>query len=137
LHNWIEDFDLRCYSSFYISLFASAFFLGQVLGTPFLAAQGDKHGRVYILKRVVLVSLVLHLMMLTVARKELWTSYVLLFFQGIVSNVRGSLAYLYGQETVHQKDTNLYGSLFNIVDALTMTLLCLYFKYISKHWIYS
>lgn len=37
LHNWIEDFDLRCASSLYVSLFASAYFLGQVLGTPFLA----------------------------------------------------------------------------------------------------
>ena len=28
LHNWIEDFDLRCGSKMYVGVFASAFFIG-------------------------------------------------------------------------------------------------------------
>lgn len=98
---------------------------------------GDKQGRVFVLKRIVAISLGLQAIMLTVARGALWPSYLVLFCHGLVSNVRGSLAYLYGQETVHRRDTSMFGSLFNIIDALTMTLLCIYFKYISKHWIHT
>jgi hypothetical protein len=58
IHNWIEDFNLRCVNKFYLGVFASAFFLGQVCGTPALAALGDKEGRVYVLKRIISASLV-------------------------------------------------------------------------------
>jgi MFS family permease len=108
-----------------------------VFGTPFLAHLGDKYGRVYMLKRVLLVSLGCTLLMLTVARRNIQLNFLLIFLNGFVSNVRGSLSFLYGQEIVKRKDTSIYGSIYNIVDALTLTLFALYFRFLTKHWEYA
>ena len=137
LHNWVEDYDLRCASKLYISLFASSYFFGQVFGTPLLAHMGDKYGRLYMLKRVIGASMVIMALMLIIGRSNLWISYTLIFCNGFVSNVRASLSFLYGQEIIHRRDSSLFGSLYNIVDAMTMILFTLYFRYITKHWIYS
>jgi MFS family permease len=58
LHNWHELFDLRCKSTLYVSMFAGSYFLGQVFGTTALAHLGDRYGRLYILRRVMLASFV-------------------------------------------------------------------------------
>ena len=136
LHNWVEVFDLRCSTKWYVGLFASSFFLGQVFGTTCLSHYGDSLGRLHVLRKILLCSLVFQFIMIFIS-KDLWLHYILIFCQGFISNVRGSLSYLYGQEIIHSRDSVLFGSLFNIVDALTMTLMTLYFKYISKNWEYS
>jgi hypothetical protein len=53
-----------------------------------------------------------------------------------MSSVRTSLSYLYGQEIVsNTRDATVMGSLFNIIDALTMVLMSLYFRFVSKYWV--
>lgn len=134
LHNWIEDFDLRCSPKWYIGLFGSLYFVGQVFGTPFMAHLGDKYGRVFMLKRVVLVTLACHVMMLTFAKGNITFNFMLIFLNGFVSNSRSSLSYLYGQEIVHRNDTSIYGSVIMMVDAMTMGFFALIFRYLTKHW---
>ncbi len=57
--------------------------------------------------------------------------------QGFISNIRASLSYLYGQEITPRENASFVGSVYNIFDALTMCWMSLYFRYISKDWLYS
>ena len=97
LHNWYEMFDLRCQSIIYVSLFAASYFFGQVFGTTYFASYGDRFGRVFMLRRVMIVSFFIQIA-LTIVSRSLISHYLLIFLQGFISNMRSSLAYLYGQE---------------------------------------
>lgn len=68
LHNWFEMFDLRCEWVMYVSLFATSYFMGQVFGTTTLASYGDKYGRVYIIRKIMLASLLLQAVLTFISR---------------------------------------------------------------------
>jgi MFS family permease len=136
LHNWYEMFDLRCQSVIFIGLFAASYFAGQVFGTTYFASYGDRYGRVTMLRRVMIASLLIQIS-LTLVSRSLISHYFLIFIQGFISNMRSSLAYLYGQEMTLKSHASFVGSIYNIVDALTMCWMSFYFKYVSKEWVYS
>ena len=135
LHNWHELFNLRCETSLLVGMFAGSFFLGQFFGTTALAHLGDRYGRIYVLRRLLPATFVLHAIILTFSRGSLPVHLPLLALLGFVSNLRSSSAYLYGQECTAQRDHTLVGSLFNIVDACTMIFMALGFKYVTKDWL--
>ncbi len=136
MHNWFEMFDLRCEWVMYVSLFAASYFMGQVFGTSTLASYGDRYGRVNIMRKVMLASLILQ-SILTFISRSLFYHYLIIFIQGFISNIRASLSYLYGQEISPKNKASFVGCVYNIIDALTMCWMSLYFRFISKDWIYS
>ena len=46
LHNWVQDFDIRCTSKWLIGLYGSSFFIGRLMGNMLLAHFGDSIGRI-------------------------------------------------------------------------------------------
>mmetsp|Transcript_6148 Transcript_6148/g.9877 ORF Transcript_6148/g.9877 Transcript_6148/m.9877 type:complete len:254 (+) Transcript_6148:84-845(+) len=50
LHNWIEEFDLRCSERWEIGLFGSIFFVGHVIGSIILSGLGDTVGRIPLMR---------------------------------------------------------------------------------------
>jgi MFS family permease len=95
LHNWIEDLDLRCASSWEIGFFGSAFFIGHVVGTTTLAKYGDIIGRIWMIKIGLLVSTIAYALVIFVSRSVAF-NYLLIFIFGMFSNVRVNIAFLYG-----------------------------------------
>jgi hypothetical protein len=70
--------------------------------------------------------------MITFMSSHAYTHYILLFLYGIVSCQRGSLCYIYGQETVISKDRIFFGCLYNSIDVLTVIVYCVLLYYVSK-----
>lgn len=131
----MQELDLVCASGWQIGFFGSAFFIGNVLGSCTLANLGDTVGRIRIL-RIVLTLNSLLLGLLLYASKNIYFHYILMFGYGVISNLRVNLGFLYGQEICVRSQKNMLGSLYNACDAASMFWIAIYFKFISKYWLF-
>jgi len=111
------------------------FFVGHVVGTSTLAKYGDTIGRIYPLKMGLIGSTMVYGFMIFVSHIPIF-HYILMFFFGMFSNIRVNIGFIYGQEIINSKHINVIGSLYNMIDGLTMIGASLYFKYLSKNWLY-
>ena len=134
LHNWIEQFDLRCASPFTLGFFAQFFFVGHILGTILLAKFGDKEGRIYTLRYALILSATLYFALLFISQ-DINLHYYLFFGLGFLGNLRNNVSYIYGQEIVHNRHSKIIGTFFNASDSLSMIFMALFYQYISRHWL--
>ena len=55
---------------------------------------------------------------------------------GICTAMRLNISYIYGSEVIKTTHATVIGSFYNVFDGCTMIISSIYFKYISKEWIY-
>jgi hypothetical protein len=99
LKNWMSDLNLRCVDKWFIGMFGTNFFVGQVTGAIMLSSYGDTIGRIFLIKFSQAVTLVSYIVIVFVTR-DLMVIYMLLFLIGLLSSWRLSLGYIYGQEII-------------------------------------
>ncbi|CDW80967.1 organic cation [Stylonychia lemnae] len=134
LNNLVEHLSLRCVESWEIGFMGSCYFIGAVFGNLFLSRLGDTVGRILMVRIGISLSLLLYAVILFVST-SLLLNYALVFLFGCLTSFRVGISYLYGQEIVRAKHSNMIGSLYNIFDSITMIMASLYYKYISDDYI--
>lgn len=61
---------------------------------------------------------------------------VIMFLNGVCASGRASVGYLYMIELTPKKYHAYVGTVLSILNCLTTVFGCIYFRYISKHWIW-
>ena len=68
---------------------------------------------------------------------SVYTIYVCMFVNGLSSFGRASTGYNYFSEFVPKDSQSTIGTIWIVMDALVYIFLTIYFRYISKNWIWS
>jgi MFS family permease len=126
--------NLQCADSFEIGLLGSAYFAGMALMMLFVTRLGDVLGRKWPTDISTLISVPITVGLLF--SENLWLSIGLLFIFGATCPGREQVAFVYMCELVPEKSRNIIGSLLLFVDGTTVGILALYFRFVSKNWLY-
>jgi len=101
LHNWIEEFHLRCSERWEIGLFGSIFFVGHVVGSIMLSNYGDTIGRISLMRIGQGATLFSYVYIVYLANNNVEV-YFFIFLMGLLSCWRLSLSFLYGSEVIDE-----------------------------------
>ena len=134
LHNWVQQIDLICVKDAKIGLIGSAFFIGWTSTLLFVPYYADKRGRKWIYFVSVLATTLL--MIGLSLSKSVNVTITLMFFLGVFNSGRTMVGYVYGNEFCTAKWQVVFGTCWNVGEAITYTLIAVYFDWISKYWWY-
>ncbi|CDW81334.1 solute carrier family member 5 [Stylonychia lemnae] len=133
LDNWFTTLNLECLSDTEVDLFHHCFIIGLVIGTLVFPRVGDIAGR----KKTYMIGLAIHILlsatMLILREPKLF--YAIIFLMGIEQPARFLIGYIYLSEMCQEKHRPLVLSLAFFVITQSVTFACLYFSFLSKHWI--
>jgi MFS family permease len=134
LDNWVDRLDLTCKSSTSIGLIGSMYLFGWSLGCLFIPRFGDLYGR----RKPFLVCMFLSLLVYLglILSQNLLLTTVLFALLGLCTPGKSNVAYIYVMEIVPAKKTTPVGTVLLIADGSTMIFLSIYFRFISKNWLY-
>lgn len=110
------------------------YFAGTTSFGIFVSRAGDLYGRKWPATISALIGLPLQVALLF--SKSALTTAVLVFFLGATDPGRGQVNFVMACELAPKKHRTKLGSLILFSDASTIMLLSLYFKYVSKDWVY-
>ena len=134
LDNWVSRYGLECVEPYRIALLGSMFFTGCTLFGVLVNRLGDIHGRKWPVRFSAILSIPIHGMLLI--SNDLTFTSVLFFLIGALSPGKCQVAFTYAGEFLKERDRQLIGSMILFCDSSAMVMLPLYFKLISKNWIY-
>lgn len=118
-----------------IGFLGTAFFIGVLIGSFFISHLGDTLGRIKTIQYSTSFTILADLFLIYIA-KGFYLSWLALFLIGFLSVARIYPAFLYTQEITPESLRNIAGSFNNVIDAFTMIVAALFFKYISKNWMH-
>ncbi|TNV79680.1 hypothetical protein FGO68_gene574 [Halteria grandinella] len=134
LNNWVEQLNLACENPYKIALLGSMYFAGAIASGLFVTRLGDTHGRKLPTLISAIVSIPIHLgLMLS---RNLNLSIALFFFLGLTRPGKMQVAFVYVSEMVPERYRRRVGSFILFFDGGSLIMFALYFKYISKSWLY-
>eukprot|EP00347_Sterkiella_histriomuscorum_P023726 403333595 len=111
LYNLVEELNLRCAENWEIGFLGSCYFMGAVFGNLFLSRLGDTIGRISMIRVGISLSMIIYVLFLFLST-SIVINYFLMFLFGSLTSLRVSVSYLYGQEIVKSKHSNMIGSLY-------------------------
>jgi MFS family permease len=116
-----------------IGLIGSMVFAGWMFGSLFVPRLGDLYGRKWPV-RLSLICAVLSYVAIILS-KDIKLIIGLMFVFGACCAGRYSTSYVYLSELMPAKNRTLACSATQFLDASTLILLTLYFRFLSKHWL--
>ncbi len=144
LHNWVDPLNLECTlyfdnlllgeKTYLIGLLGSIYFVGWLTAAFVVPRLGDILGR----KKPFIYSLAfsIPLYLGLILSRNIYVNITLFLFLGMCQEGKLSVCFVYLLEFMPIKYYNIIGTLFAIWEGLTLTCLAIYFRYISKEWIY-
>lgn len=134
LHNWVEKFDLVCVDAWKIGLIGSMYPFGWSLGCLFVPRLGDVLGRRLPFLVSVAISILLYFGVLV--SQTIYLNMALFFMIGMTMPGKTSVSYVYLLEMVPHEWKTAVGTMLMFADGSTMIIVSLYFRFVSKQWIY-
>jgi MFS family permease len=134
LHNWVEQLNLTCADSYQIGLLGSSFFAGMTVLVVIVTRLGDVIGRKWPTNVSTVIAIPITVGLLF--SKNLTLTIVLLFFFGATCPGREHVPFTYMCELVPERHRQIIGSVLLFADATTIGLIAVYFRFISKQWLY-
>ena len=116
-----------------IGLLGSMVFAGWMFGSLFIPRLGDLYGRKWPVVWSLLVAALTYLGV--ILSSDLKLTIVLMFFFGTCCAGRYSTSYVYLSELMPSSNRTLACSATQFIDASTLILLSLYFRFMSKQWL--
>eukprot|EP00347_Sterkiella_histriomuscorum_P020221 403338627 len=134
LNNWVQKLGLECVDPYKIGLLGTMYFAGWTISCAICPRLADLFGR----KKIAIISIGVSICCYVglIFSSNITLSIVLFFFFGLSSAGKSSNGYIYMMELIPQKNQTLIGTLMNFADGSTMIIMSLYFRFISKNWMY-
>ena len=134
LHNWVQRFSLECVEPYRIAMLGTLTFVGSTLMGIFVTRLGDIYGR----KIPTMISSIMAVPILAciLYSKNLYLTTILFFVMGSCGPGKTFVGFVYAGEMFPEKYRSIIGSIMLFTDSATMIILPLYFKFISKNWLY-
>lgn len=110
------------------------YFLGMAIFMIFVTRAGDVYGRKWPVNLSALASIPITIAILF--SKNIYLTTALLFLFGATCPGREQVSFVYMCELVPVKNRTIIGSILLFSDATTIGLLALYFRFLSKNWLY-
>ena len=134
LDNWVGRLDLFSKSTFQIGLIGSVYLLGWALGCLFVPRMGDIYGRRWPYLISMGISLLVYLALILSTNINLTT--VMFLLLGLTTPAKSNVCYIYLLEFIPKKWQTAVGTALLFGDGSTMIFLSLYFRFISKDWLW-
>eukprot|EP00347_Sterkiella_histriomuscorum_P019689 403340662 len=134
LHNWIEKLDIECVESYRIGLLGSMYFAGWTISCLIVPRLADLYGRKWPIICCSCISFVLILGL--ILSNNLNLSIALFFFLGMCQTGKISTVYVMMLELIPQFSTTILGTIVQLLDGATLIWSSIYFRYISKDWLW-
>jgi MFS family permease len=134
LDNWVGRLDLFSKSTFQIGLIGSVYLLGWALGCLFVPRMGDIYGRRLPYLISMAISLLVYLVLILSTNINLTT--VMFLLLGLTTPAKSNVCYIYLLEFIPKKWQTAVGTALLFGDGSTMIFLSLYFRFISKDWLW-
>ncbi|TNV79478.1 hypothetical protein FGO68_gene17792 [Halteria grandinella] len=134
LDNWVSRYGLECVDPFRIALLGSMYFSGTTLFGIVVNRMGDLYGRKWPVRASALLSIPIHGLLLV--STDLTLTSILFFLIGALSPGKCQVAFTYAGEFLKERERQVIGSMILFCDSSAMVLLPLYFKFVSKYWLY-
>lgn len=134
LDNWVIKYDMQCSPKSDFGYFGSLYFVGVVLGSFIIPRLSDMYGR----KKFFAAATTLHVISCTtlLLSQSLRTAFFLMFLIGIAMSGRAFVGYVWMSESLQIQHTTRMTAFLFCIDSLGIFLAAIYFKYISKNWVY-
>ena len=134
LNNWFERLHLLCEPSWKIGLIGSMYLLGWALGCLIIPRLGDIYGRKIPVAVSVGFSLFVYLGL--ILSQNIYLTMLLFLFIGFTCPGKSIIMYVYLLELVPTRKQTSVGTALLIADGSTMIILSLYFRFISRNWLW-
>lgn len=134
LDNWIATLDLMCESTFTINYITHAYYFGGIIGSLMIARIPDLYGRKVPFAASLAAQLPCYIGL--ICSRSLALSVVLSFLVGVVNAGIYNGGFINVCEYVHSPWKNHVCTLLLIMDNFTVCLVCLYFKYVTRYWLW-
>jgi len=122
------------YSMYKINYISHAFYLGQVIGSIFIARIPDLYGRKWPFVIAIAAQFPFYLGLI-LSRNFILTN-VLAFMVGVMNVGIYNGAYIMVCEYVHTPLKNKVCTVLLFFDNFTIILICLYFKFVTRYWLW-
>lgn len=134
LHNWVETLSLECVEPYRIGLLGSMYFAGWTVACVFIPRLGDLYGRrfPYLISSGLSVFVYLGLIL----SSNLTLSTIFFFMLGLCCVGKSNLCYVYLLEFIPLRWQVYVGTFLLFLDGSTMIIISLYFRYMSRDWLY-
>ena len=123
-----------CANPFHKALMGSMYFAGAIASGIFVTRMGDLYGRKLPTLISCLVAIPIHLGL--ILSTNLNFSIVLFFLFGMTRPGKMQVSFIYASELVPETLRKRVGSFILFFDGGSLILFALYFKFISKDWLY-
>ena len=112
----------------------SIFFLGWLLATFYVPRMGDLNGR----KLPFLLSFFMSIVAYTglILSTEIEVTIFLFFILGMCQEGKLSVCFVYLLEIIPHHYKGVAGAVNGVIESSTLLMIALYFRYISKDWLY-
>ena len=134
MNNWVEPLGLDCIEAYRIGLMGSMFFVGVSLMTLYISRSADIYGRKWPTRLSSMFSVPFQVGLFLSKNINLTT--VIFFFSGCCSPGKVNVSFVYVCELVPVKYRTYIGTMVLFADAGIVTLLAVYFRFVSKQWEY-
>eukprot|EP00347_Sterkiella_histriomuscorum_P012127 403369790 len=134
LNNWVQKLGLECADPYKIGLLGTMFFAGWTISCAIVPKLSDFYGRKFMAMICIGVSIGCYVGL--IFSNNLTLSIVLFFFLGLSQAGKSTNCYIYLMELIPQNKQTLIGTLMNFADGLILILMSIYFRFISKNWMY-
>jgi MFS transporter, OCT family, solute carrier family 22 (organic cation transporter), member 4/5 len=124
--------DLMCTPAATVGLLISAYYIGYIIGGAFFHFP-DRYGRKFSLALSFAIAIFSQTVMLT---SKNFTVRLICFGLLGLSQIKNVVSYVWFSECVPLTHKPLTYAIINIVDALPLVLMALYFMFISRSWLY-
>lgn len=121
-------------SNFQIGLIGSTYLLGWALGCLFVPRMGDVYGRRWPLVISMGISLLIYLILILSTNINLTT--VMFLLLGLTNPGKSNVCYIFLLEFIPKKWQTPVSTLLLFADGSTMIFLSLYFRFVSKNWLW-
>jgi MFS family permease len=126
---------LICYPKWHLGAIGSAFFGGWAATILIIPRLADRYGRKWVFINSLIVTMVIMLLLIYVST-NINETIVYMFIAGGASSGRTTTGFVYCSEFLAPRWRIWFGTTFLCTTALTGFFLCIYFQYISKHYMY-
>jgi Sugar (and other) transporter len=134
LDNWVFSLDLMCVPEDKIHRMSNVYYLGEIAGGLSITRIPDVFGRKWALAIFTTIQFFIYLVI--ILSKSLDLSTAMGFFMGFLHIGIYNGCYINVCEYVHTKWKNKVCTLLLVFDMLTCILIGVYWRYISKDWLY-
>ena len=134
LENWVEQFKLQCAPKNEWGMFGSLFFAGVVVSCSIMPRLSDLYGRKYISLSGTFMHISCSCVILFSTSLNL--SLFMTFLLGFAMGGRVLVGYCWMSEHMQEKDVPTVTAFLFMLDSMGILISTIYFKFISKNWLY-